>query len=40
MSQIDIELEEAFARKPMSKETFLRLTGLLRPYRRAEIRCL
>jgi ATP-binding cassette subfamily B protein len=33
-SHDDIELEEAFARKRMSKETFLRLQRLLRPYRR------
>src|SRR5258708_16613605 len=33
--QTDIELEEAFARKRMSKETFMRLTKLLRPYRGA-----
>jgi ABC-type multidrug transport system fused ATPase/permease subunit len=30
----DILLEEAFAQKPMSKATFLRLLGYVRPYRR------
>ena len=30
----DIELEEAFAQKRMSRATFARLTALLRPYRR------
>ena len=30
----DLELEEAFAQKRMSRGTFLRLTGYLRPYRR------
>src|SRR5438876_1016878 len=30
----DIELEEAFAQKPMSKQTFLRLFSYVRPYRR------
>ena len=34
-TRADIELDEAFARKRMSKETFLRLTRLLRPYRAA-----
>src|SRR5260221_3882539 len=34
-TQTDIEPEEAFARKRMSKETFMRLTKLLRPYRGA-----
>jgi ATP-binding cassette subfamily B protein len=33
-SKADIELEEAFAQKPMSRATFVRLTGYLRPYRR------
>ncbi len=32
--QCDIELEEAFARKRMSREVFLRLMGYIRPYRR------
>jgi ATP-binding cassette subfamily B protein len=31
--QIDIELEEAFAQKRMSRGTFLRLAGYIRPYR-------
>jgi ATP-binding cassette subfamily B multidrug efflux pump len=33
-SRPDIELEEAFAQKRMSKETFFRLSRSLRPYRR------
>src|SRR5262245_9550173 len=33
-TQHDIELEEAFAQKPMSKQTFLRLLRYVRPYRR------
>lgn len=33
-SSADIQLEEAFAQKPMSKATFLRLQRYLRPYRR------
>ena len=32
--QSDIELEEAFAQKRMSRTTFTRLTAFLRPYRR------
>jgi ATP-binding cassette subfamily B protein len=34
-SRDDILLEEAFAQKPMSRATFARLFGYLRPYRRA-----
>jgi ABC-type multidrug transport system fused ATPase/permease subunit len=34
-SQTDIELEEQFTRKRMSRETFRRLAACLRPYRRA-----
>ena len=33
-SRDDILLEEAFEQKPLSKATFLRLLGYVRPYRR------
>src|SRR5688572_31033296 len=33
-SKADIELEESFAQKRMSRTTFLRLAACLRPYRR------